>query len=354
MNDVLAEKLTSFRITFQRYFILLKGSMVRIRSFYLPIPGAEGYPIMYSFSSLAGHGSFIFIALSYLENDFMLLRMYATSGIFLAILYQYYREKPLWMPMKWNTLFLSINIFMLYFLLRDSQEARNIPNEAKTIYVQVFEKLGLPAIDFLHLMQKAERYEFKKGDYLIKQGVLNNHIYIVVKGSLRVMRDNKYDQYHLGKHQFVGEMSFFSWKEELENVSQGTSDSKGNAEKSSMSLPILPATLSTTSSQNLESDHLLGMPGTASVVCLEPCIVYGWKFQDLYAMLMKEPKLGPVFERCLSTDLFHKMKEKWSEEPLSRYKVAMKTAISSGQVRALVVNISTGFSSACLEPVFEY
>lgn len=42
-----------------------------------------------SISEMAGHGSFFFLALSYLENDFLNLRLYALSGQqFLIILFQ--------------------------------------------------------------------------------------------------------------------------------------------------------------------------------------------------------------------------------------------------------------------------
>ena len=95
-----------------------------------------------SISEMAGHGSFFFLALSYLENDFLNLRLYALSGkipsaifiqtlchnckfvprtftgISLSIIFQYYRERPLWIPIKWNALFLLINTVMAMFILK--------------------------------------------------------------------------------------------------------------------------------------------------------------------------------------------------------------------------------------------
>jgi hypothetical protein len=67
----------------------------------------------FTFSELAGHGSFLFLAFSYLGSDFLHLRLFAISGISLAILFQYYREKPLWIPIRWNILFLLINGVMV-------------------------------------------------------------------------------------------------------------------------------------------------------------------------------------------------------------------------------------------------
>ena len=106
---------------------------------------------------MAGHGSFFFLALSYLENDFLNLRLFALSGqissviififititsiiifflslywnlyvlclytgISLSIIFQYYRERPLWIPIKWNALFLLINTVMAMFILKVLQK----------------------------------------------------------------------------------------------------------------------------------------------------------------------------------------------------------------------------------------
>jgi len=39
-------------------------------------------------------------------------------GISLSIIFQYYREKPLWIPIKWNGLFMLINAMMILLLLK--------------------------------------------------------------------------------------------------------------------------------------------------------------------------------------------------------------------------------------------
>ena len=315
--------------------VLLRGTMVRIRRVELPIYGEILHlNSTFSYSNLAGHGAFIFLALSYKETDFLNLRLYAASGIFLSIIFQYYREKPLWIPIYWNTLFLAINSFMIFLLWRDSQEAKNIPADFKNLYLKVFQKLGMSPIDFLHLTQKAKKFEFSKGDYLITQGEWNSYLYIIIKGKMSVGRNNKFD-YHLSQYQFVGEMSFFSWKDHMDKHEE-------EEEKNRNLVTNHLIKVSDHQSHSMESNHAssssddmekYGMPGSADVKCDEDCEVYGWSFQDLHEMLLRQPSLAVVFERCLSADLYHKMKEKWSEEPQVRYRLALSTAMVDGEVR---------------------
>ena len=81
--------------------------------------------LSYKLSNVAGHGAFVFLAVSYLDSDFLQLRLYAMSGISLSIIFQYYRDKPVWIPIRWNVLFLLINVAMIALLLRDDKGERS-------------------------------------------------------------------------------------------------------------------------------------------------------------------------------------------------------------------------------------
>ena len=96
----------------------------------------------YTFSNLAGHGSFLLLALSYLEKDFLHLRLFAASGMSLSIIFQYYREKPLWIPIRWNILFLLINTSMVAALLMERAEADHMSPDEKVLYTTFFERRG--------------------------------------------------------------------------------------------------------------------------------------------------------------------------------------------------------------------
>mmetsp|Transcript_8041 Transcript_8041/g.8191 ORF Transcript_8041/g.8191 Transcript_8041/m.8191 type:complete len:457 (+) Transcript_8041:180-1550(+) len=343
LHEVLREE-------FFKQKILLRGFMVKMRSFIFTIPGTGvKVPLVYTISNLCGHGAFFFLALSYLESNFFSLRLFAASGITLSILFQYYRDTPLWIPIRWNALFLFINIVMLALLILEAQEIKNIPDDEMELYLSVFKPQGMTPSDFLHLMNKGTIKTFKKGDYLIQQGKWHDHLYMIQSGSLTVDRDKKYD-YHLKKFQFVGEMSYLNWKDQYEkdHASLMTTASSALSKllmsrkhvEDEVSLPksltgedaAIPPDNAVDNKKKKRDYEIYGVPGSADVCCDEDSVLIEWTFRDLQEMLDKEENLAVVFERCLSADLFKKMKEKWIKEPLIRYKLMMTMSISSGEV----------------------
>lgn len=483
--------------TLKRKKLLLRAAMTKKRKIVLQPPAFIGSdPIrlpMFNLSELAGHGSFVFLALSYLENDFLNLRLYAFSGITLSILFQYYREIPLWIPIRWNALFLLINTVMIGLLIKKQSDAANMTEDQKKLYEQCFRNKGMSQVDFFHLISMAKRMEAKKGTRLVSMDKKNTRLYLVQKGKLSVY---KHDQKIgvINQSQFVGEMSYLRWqtkKHEKESMrlaeaeaaaahkkvadgldaasnlsslswktaetaisnilgghpkdvfvgdvfmgstSDGTTttttvdgssdaaDSKsvvaaggvavteadGSAPPSSSSssggiLSFLfppsttstdPATTTTTtttevassaiteaeatsspaatatatasaptaetattattnpatpagnddgsttgppnpnSNNNVPTDIVVivadedeGHLGQADVVCDEDCVVYYWKFKDLYELIAHNPLLGLVIERSFSEDLNTKMSNSWQGELMHRYKMLLGQAV---------------------------
>lgn len=69
------EKREELLIYFKKKFILARGALVKKRYLELDIPIGGKYTHWYTLSDMCGHGAFLFLAISYLENDFMNLRM---------------------------------------------------------------------------------------------------------------------------------------------------------------------------------------------------------------------------------------------------------------------------------------
>jgi hypothetical protein len=63
------------------------------------------------------------------------------------------------------------------------------------------------------------------------------------------------------------------------------------------------------------------------VICDEDCVVYYWKFKDLYQLISDNPLLGLVIERSFSEDLNNKMTNSWQEELRVRYKMLVTQAV---------------------------
>lgn len=201
-----------FLANIRRKGLLLKGNMTSRKFISLPWPPSTTTTrYTFTFSDLAGHTSFLFLALSYLENDFLHLRLYALSGITMSIIFQYYREKPLWIPIRWNSLFFLINSIMICLLLKKQTDAENLPEDQKQLYYKVFQAKGMTPVEFLQLISIAKRLEAKPNDKLVDQHKTNTRLYLVVKGNLTVLK-NEQKVGTIKDNQFVGAMSFLNWQ----------------------------------------------------------------------------------------------------------------------------------------------
>ena len=166
----------------QSWLQVFHEPLTRIREINWSLPWNIGQiHIPFTLSNVAGHGSFLFLMASYLETDFLNLRMYAFSGISLSLIFQYYREKPLWIPLQWNFLFLLINAVMISFLWKESNDAHDMMKneEQKHLYDSTFKIYAMKPVDFLHLMSIAQRREVAVGEKLVEQGKHHNRLHLV-------------------------------------------------------------------------------------------------------------------------------------------------------------------------------
>ena len=106
----------------QKKKLFLRHAMVKTRILtfgYPKIPfmtttNSKPIVFVYQLSDVCGHGAFILLAVSYMESDFLQLRIFAVSSGFLSMLFQFYREKPLWIPLQWQVL----QLYYLFHLLK--------------------------------------------------------------------------------------------------------------------------------------------------------------------------------------------------------------------------------------------
>ena len=257
----------------------------------------------YTLSNMAGHAAFVSMALSYIESDIMMLRLFALSGLSLSIVFQYYRDVPLWIPIRWNGLFCMINIAMIAILLKKERDASALPDEQKELFVTCFQPLGMVPTEFLHLMYIAKRKVYKKGEIMSQQGEKRTQLLLIKEGKGTVMRDGL-TVGKLGKNNFVGEMSFLAYHARATKAAQDN-----HAEES-------------------EDKEGATFKGTADVVCDEDCIVYLWDYTDFHALVASYPLIGVAVERKISTDLNMKMSDSYSHRVNTRAYIAVLFQIS--------------------------
>ena len=215
----------------KRKMVIFRGDMIRKRPFNVPLPlqrfltsqrnttytldkmtSQAKNVFTLSYSEISGHTAFLFSLCMFLETDIFNLRLFAVGSIMSSVVFQYYREVPLLIPIRWNILFILINIGMIGLLLRDYHEAEYLPKEEKELYLKYLAAEGMDKIDFMHLMARAERQVVAPGQYFVKQGEMNYRVYYVANGSFEVLRDQDVAAI-LGPNTFVAEMGFVKWRD---------------------------------------------------------------------------------------------------------------------------------------------
>lgn len=168
-----------------------------------------GWRFRTNVSNMCGHASFGVLALAYLETDVLALRGYAASGIGLSILFQFYRAQPLWIPIGWNGIFLLINATMIGLLLKERNDADKLeedPEQAGT-FREVFQPVELTPVDFVRLLDLADRRFVPEGEHLSEAGRVQDEVFLIVEGTAEVESEGV-AVCHLEPKQFVGSMAF--------------------------------------------------------------------------------------------------------------------------------------------------
>lgn len=74
--------------SFPHYFNVIREFIIKQRIIIYKLPQRIGKIVIpYTFSNVAGHGSFLLLSVSYLETDLFMLRVYALSGMLHAFLW---------------------------------------------------------------------------------------------------------------------------------------------------------------------------------------------------------------------------------------------------------------------------
>lgn len=311
-------------LALQKNKVLLRGAMVRRRPGpHIPYVGALPE---WTLSNLFGHASFGFLALAYVSQDALMLRGFAVGGVSCAVIFQYYREKPLWLPIRWNALFLAINLGMIAVLLSDEADALNIPPDQKMVYEAVFRGRGMTPTDFVRLMRVSERQVVQPGSVLVSSDKESSHLYLLQGGRMTV-RDKKgkiVDELLQG--QFAGALSFLAF--EQSGASRQQLKAKREAQKAfrdsssdnvSHSPIISPTKLGPVNGENADTyaasssdtsqppTRVVFHHGLAEVIAEETCVVYSFPFDAVSELVEGSSALGRALERCLSADLSKKM-----------------------------------------------
>lgn len=168
------------------------------------LPGERGI-VRTSASSAFGHLSFLLLGYSYLTSDLLTLRALAVGGLSATMVFQYFRDVPLWLPLRWNALFVAINVFWVVKLWYENHEAeRWCTAEERALYDRHFSHMALA--DYRTLLKIGRWRDLEVGTELTTEGRQNSSVCVILDGAADVYVGGKLCN-TLPAGSFVGEMS---------------------------------------------------------------------------------------------------------------------------------------------------
>lgn len=155
-------------------------------------------------SEIFGHSSFILVAISYAVDDFLQLRILAVAGSTAMLVFTYFHPhgRVLWLPFKWNLLFIATNAYRIGKVYLDKYTAEYMPADMRRVYDDHFHLMKIE--NFNRLVRMGKKQTFRKGDVIVRQGEANKFISLVVRGEFDVLRDGQLT-YKLQEGNFISE-----------------------------------------------------------------------------------------------------------------------------------------------------
>ena len=203
-NNGTSRERFSLRSLLQQYKVILEDMMRKPRT--LPVPRwITPRHYQFTISEFFGHGSFVLVAASYAVDDFLLLRMIAVAGSTSMLFFAYFHPhgRVLWLPFKWNVLFIAINSYRIGIVFWNRYMAERLSEELMAIRQKTFNTMN--PVDYFRLMRIANIKEYKKGELVLAQGEYVHKVRMVVDGHFRVYRDGKLT-YLLEEGNFISEV----------------------------------------------------------------------------------------------------------------------------------------------------
>jgi CRP-like cAMP-binding protein len=159
-----------------------------------------------SYSEIFGHASFVLVAVSYAVDDFIQLRLLAIAGSTAMLVFTYFHPhgKVLWLPFRWNVLFIGLNSWRVAKVHWDRYWSNHLMAETKCRSVYDHHFYVMEKTDFARMVRLGTLETYKKGDVVVWQGQDNRYVRLVLNGDLQVDRDGQVT-YTLHEGQFISE-----------------------------------------------------------------------------------------------------------------------------------------------------
>jgi hypothetical protein len=134
------------------------------------------------------HGANVLLLLAYSVRDILWLRLFALASSLIAMPYFVFQATPLWAPLSWSALFAAINLFQSWRLFVERRPVKLTPEE-EDVRRLVFQDLAPRKV--LQVLSIGSWITAERGERLIEHGKCVEGISLVVRGKVRVTRDER-------------------------------------------------------------------------------------------------------------------------------------------------------------------
>eukprot|EP00903_Cladosiphon_okamuranus_P019551 g17982.t1 len=277
---------------------------------------------------LCGHASFGIAALVYLETDPLTTRMMVFTGATLGLFFSYYRHPPLIISIKWLSLTLVLNSFLLAILWNERVEAEELANdpEKARIFQELFMPFDLNPVEFLRLMEMAQRREWLKGNDITQAGRPYEDMFLIVEGTAEV-------QMLCGRDNII-----------LEDGSSIYGGGDGRSTRKVVKEAFL---------HFMRQDHVVGKVARSlvsdvigmrappeemersktTVTATSDVVTYAWDMHDLRAFLKRRPLIGASLQKAMAEDFINKVYQSRGHE--ERYRLLLVESLDPGSINPI-------------------
>ena len=202
------------------------------------------------------HAANLLLVVAYSVRDIMWLRLFAVTSSLISLPYFILQPTPQWAPIGWSLGFAGLNAFQSWRLYLERRPVKLTPDEEE---VRRLAFAQLPPRKVLHLIGLGAWTTTAPGERLIEHGTPAKAISLVVRGTVRVLKDG----------QVLGELR--------------AGDIVGSALV------------------------LSGAPAEVDAVTVEPVRALRWDVETLRRYLEADPETRSGFQRGLAHDLASKL-----------------------------------------------
>jgi CRP-like cAMP-binding protein len=212
---------------------------------------------LFNVNDLPGHAAYLLLAVSYFLTSMYWLRLFAILGLLLEIIYFSLTGGNLFAGMLWTIVFITINAYQLFWLIREKLSLRLPEKEGPLLRASLS---GLSDAQISKLLQAADWKDFQQGETLTRQDAPVDALYFLCSGRANV-EVNKSLVTYLEQGSFVGEIAY-----------------------------------------------LTGNPATATVVIDEPARVLKFSKMRMAKVTAADPEINGIIYQLLGRDLAMKMR----------------------------------------------